>query len=189
MKITYRQANAGDFEAVYAIASGELNNGQGYRDYVKGLFDRLGHGALGILAFDRELLIGFAFLEQGMVLTGDRTDYLEEIRRDIGNDEIWSGAAFAVLDAYQGMKIGSALFLHGLMALSGIGVKHLLLEIWVRPDGYMPSNTNLATAGSYTEYGIVPDFYYDASRNGYLCPVCGDECHCSAKIAVVHITI
>lgn len=76
-----------------------------------------------------------------------------------------------------------------MMALSRRGVEHILLEIWVRPDGYMPSNSNLAIAGSYKEYGIVPDFYYEASRNGQLCPVCGDCCHCSAKIAVVNITI
>ncbi len=94
-----------------------------------------------------------------------------------------------MLEEYQSKKIGSALYLHGMMALSRRGVEHILLEIWVRPDGYMPSNSNLAIAGSYKEYGIVPDFYYEASRNGQLCPVCGDCCHCSAKIAVVNITI
>lgn len=189
MKIDYRDAQGCDFESVYAIASKELNDGQAYRAYMEDLYLRLGTSVLGVLAFDGERMIGFAFVEEGMVLTGDRTDYLGDIQRDIGTDGIWTGAAFAVLEKYRGYKIGAALFLHAMRALSRIGVQHLLLEIWVRPDGFMPSNTNLATAGHYTEYGIVHDFYKEASRHGYLCPVCGENCRCSAKIAVVHITV
>lgn len=189
MKILYRQAQLQDFDAVYEIAPHSLNDGWAYHQYIKELFDGLGESTLGILAFDAECLIGFSFFEKGMSLTGDRTDYLEEIRSDIGTDEIWTGAAYAVLDEYMGKKIGSALLLHGMMALSRINVKHLLLEIWIRPNGYMPSNSNLAVAGSYKEYGIVKDFYYESSHNGYLCPVCGSNCHCFAKIAVVNITI
>ena len=59
----------------------------------------------------------------------------------------------------------------------------------VRVGGHEAVRPNLATAGHYTEYGIVKDFYSEASRHGYLCPVCGDRCRCSAKIAVVHITV
>lgn len=187
--INYREAHPDDFDSVYAIASEDLNSGYAYHKYMKGLMTRLGKSTIGVIASCGTKMIGFAFFEEDMVLTGDRKDFFSEIRRDIGTDLIWTGAAFAVINEYRSYKIGSALFLHSMLALSNMGVKHILLEIWIRPDGYMPSNTNLLTAGHYTEYGIVKDFYYESSQHGYICPVCGDNCHCSAKIAVVHIVI
>ena len=187
MKIAYRSAVREDFTSVMSIAERELNSGGGYLDYMRGIFDGLGRDTAGILAFCGKSLAGFAFAESGMSLTGGRTDFFDRIRADIGGEAIWTGAATAVLPEYMNMKIGSALYIYLLSQLQDIGVRHLLLEIWVRPDGYAPSNANLATAGHYTEYGTVDNFYRQASEQGYVCPVCGDHCVCSAKIAVVHI--
>lgn len=187
MKITYRNATRGDFASVMQIAEKELNSGDGYMAYMRGIFDGLGRDTAGILAFCGESLAGFAFAERGMALTGGRTDFFDRIRADIGDEPIWTGAATAVLPGYMNMKIGSALYIYLLSLLEDIGAKHLLLEIWVRPDGYAPSNANLATAGHYTEYGTVANFYREAGEQGYICPVCGAHCVCSAKIAVVHI--
>ena len=185
MKLSYRLAEKGDYEKVLPLAEKELNSGAGYEEYMRTVFYGLGKETFGIIAFNGEEIAGFAFLERGMELTGGREDFFREIKRDIGEEEIWTGAAYAVTDKYMNCKVGSALYIYALSHLEDIGAKHLLLEIWVRPDGYMPSNTNLATAGSYTEYGVVENFYADAKD--YICPVCGTRCKCSAKIAVVHI--
>ncbi|MDO5114773.1 MAG: hypothetical protein Q4D58_01610 [Synergistaceae bacterium] len=185
MKLSYRLAEKSDYEKVLPLAEKELNSGLSYEEYMRAIFDGLGESAFGIIACHGEELAGFAFLEKGMSLTGGREDFFNEIKKDIGEEEIWTGAAYAVTDKYMNCKVGSALYIYALSQLEDIGAKHLLLEIWVRPDGYMPSNANLATAGRYTEYGIVENFY--AGAEGYICPVCGARCKCSAKIAVVHI--
>lgn len=185
MKLSYRTAEQGDYAKVLPLAEKELNAGIGYEEYMRRIFDGLGKDTFGIIAFNEGELAGFVFLEKGMALTGDREDFFSEIRRDIGEEDIWTGAAYAVAEQYLNCKVGSALYIYALSHLEDIGAKHLLLEIWVRPDGYMPSNANLATARSYTEYGIVQNFY--AGTKNYICPVCGSDCICSAKIAVVHI--
>ncbi|MDO5563274.1 MAG: hypothetical protein Q4F74_06660 [Synergistaceae bacterium] len=187
MKIDYRAAEKNDFAAVMEIAETELNSGLEYDEYMRGIFDKLGNGAEGVLALDAEKLVGFAFVEEGMALSGDRTDFFDEIKADINGDKIWTGAATAVLPEYMNFKIGAALYIFTLSRLEDIGAKHLLLEIWVRPDGYMPSDPHLRIARDYTEYGVVKNFYHDASLKGYICPVCGKDCKCMAKIAVVHI--
>ncbi|MDO4560040.1 MAG: GNAT family N-acetyltransferase [bacterium] len=185
MKLSYRLAEKNDYQKILPLAEQELNSGQGYEEYMRAIFDELGKNAFGIVACREEEIIGFAFLEKGLALTGGREDFFPEIKKDIGGEEIWTGAAYAVTDEYLNCKVGSALYIYALSHLEDIGAKHLLLEIWVRPDGYAPSNANLATAGRYTEYGVVENFYAHAA--GYICPVCGARCKCSAKIAVVHI--
>ena len=187
MKLRYRLAATEDREEVMKIAEAELNSGFGSEKYMDGIFAGLGRETLGIVALDGAKIAGFAFLERGMSLSGGRTDFFDEIRRDIGDEEIWTGAATAVLPEYQGFKVGAALYIYTLSALEDIGAKHLLLEIWVRPDGFQPSEPHLHIARDYTEYGLVPDFYKESADEGYICPVCGKDCKCSARIAVVHI--
>ncbi|MDO4561925.1 MAG: hypothetical protein Q4C86_13365 [bacterium] len=41
---------------------------------------------------------------------------------------------------------------------------------------------------SFTDYGNVPDYYATAPESdGRVCAVCGEDCHCAAKIAALHI--
>ena len=186
IKLNYRPIIKEDYPQLVALTDKYVNSEQAYRDYMKSVCDTIGENSTGICALDdKGTMVGVILCEREMHLTGGREDFFARIKEDIGSDDIWSGSIIVVEDEYRNKKIGAALLIHMLSHFEDIGAKHLLLEIWVRPDGYMPSNANLATAGNYTEYGIVKNFY--AGIKGYICPVCGTECKCSAKIAVVHI--
>ncbi|MDO5114772.1 MAG: hypothetical protein Q4D58_01605 [Synergistaceae bacterium] len=189
MKIKYRPLAREDYPQLTALTSRYVNAEREYQDYMKSLCDSLGCESAGIGGFDADgVLVGAALVEKGMHLTGGREDFFAEIRADIGEEEIWSGGIIVVEEKYQNKKVGAALLIHLLSHFEDIGAKHLLLEIWVRPDGYAPSESQLYIARSFTEYGTVDNFYAEApGLEDHVCEVCGHPCKCKAKIAVLHV--
>lgn len=141
MKLTYRLLEKDDFPQVAALTAKYVNAEQDYCDYMRCVCDSLGHDSAGIAALDDNgLIVGALITERGMHLTGGREDFFAQIREEIGSDEIWTGVIVVVEEGYQNKKIGAALLVHTLSYFENIGVKHMLLEIWIRPDGMLLQN-------------------------------------------------
>lgn len=187
MNIQYRIVTPTDCANITSITDTCINAEEAYRSYISDLCSQAGSTVVGVIAFCEEKPIGVALCLKGMELTGERTDFFQKIRADIGKDEIWSGCVVAVSERFQGMHIGSELQKRCLSVIHKHGGKHLLLEIWVHPDGAEPSKGSLKLAPSYTDYGIVPDFYNIPALADHVCQICGTPCRCGARIAVLHL--
>ena len=189
VKLRYRPLTKEDYPQVAALTSKYVNAERAYQDYMKSVCDSLGETSAGIAALGEDgILVGAAIAEKGMHLTGGREDFFTQIRADIGAEEIWSGGIIVVEEKYQNKKVGAALLIHLLSYFEEAGVRHLLLEIWVRPDGCAPSESQLYLARSFTDYGTVDNFYAEApGLEDHVCEVCGHPCKCKAKIAVIHV--
>ena len=186
-EITYRAAAPNDYEKTIGLTSKYINDEPEYLEYMRSIHDALGESSLGVLAFDGDKIVGAAFVEKGPHLTGNRTDFFDEIKKDFDDEEIWSGAIVVVDKDYRKKKIGAAMQLRVQEAIIKAGGKHLLLEIWVHPDGIAPSDGTVHLAPSYTEYGTVKNFYDIPALAGHVCQICGPHCKCSARISLLHL--
>lgn len=189
IKLKYRPIIKEDYTQIVALTDKYVNFEQAYRDYMKSVCDTIGENSTGICALDdKGTMVGVILYERGMHLTGGREDFFQQIKEDIGSDDIWTGSIVVVEDEYRNKKIGAALLVHILSHFEDIGAKHLLLEIWVRPDGFAPSESQLYIARSFTDYGTVDNFYAEApGLEDHVCDICGHPCKCKAKIAVIHV--
>ena len=187
MELEYRPATQGDYADILRITDESINSEEEYRAYIAALLERFDQSALGVVALDRGAMIGVALCAKGMELTGGREDFFSDIRADIGDEEIWSGCVVAVAKAYRKLHIGTELQKRSFAEIRKRGGRHLLLEIWAHPDGTEPSRGSLMLAPSYTDYGVIPDFYNIPSLEAHVCQLCGTPCHCAARIAVLHL--
>ncbi len=187
MKPAYRLANKEDYTSILRITDSCINSEDEYHAYIAALLEQLDESALGVVALDDDMIIGVAICVKGMELTGDREDFFSDIRSDIGKEEIWSGSVVAVDKAYRKLHIGTELQKRSFSEIRKRGGRHLLLEIWAHPDGTEPSRGSLMLAPSYTDYGVVPDFYNIPSLGSHVCQICGTPCRCGARIAVLHL--
>ena len=189
MDVTCRKMSKEDFPEAVAIAQESINNvDPAFYDYVKEMTDSLGVETEGAVAEADGKIIGIMYFIRGMHLTGGRTDFFAEIKEQIGSDSIWTGAIAAVAPQYRRLNVAKKLLEYSFQLLRKLNIRHILVEIWIRPDGYMPVYNSLYYAPSFTDYGNIAEYYAKApGAESRACSVCGEHCHCSAKIAVMHL--
>lgn len=190
MEIIYRELRGEDCCAAVALAGKCINSEAAFADYIRELHGHIGSGTAGYGAFDGARIVGLVYYTEGMHLSGGRTDFFKEIRESYGCESVWTANVIAVDDDYRGMKIGKNLSIYGPSKLKELGARHLLFEIWVRPDGYMPGDNVVNGSSDITTYGIIPNFYAEApGAEDHVCEVCGpgNKCRCSAKIVLAHL--
>jgi len=61
-------------------------------------------------------------------------------------------------------------------------VRYAVYELWVLPDGKVPAEKILKATCDTIYLGQYENFYREFCLEGYLCPICGRDCICSAKI-------
>lgn len=186
-QIEYHHLSKEDLPRVLQLTNSSVNAEDVYHEYMAELLAHLGESTLGIIATDGVCPVGVALVARGMELTANRTDFFEQIRKDIGEEEIWSGAIVAVAKEYRKQNIGNTLQKKCIAEIIRHGGRHLLLEIWVHPDGHAPAIGSLKLAPAFTDYGEVADFYNIPSLTGHICQICGPICHCKARIVVLHL--
>lgn len=189
MDVSCRRMRADDFPQAVVIAQKSINDTDAaFYDYIREMTERLGGGTEGVVAEAEGKIIGVMYFIRGTHLSGGRVDFLAEIAKELGGAGICTCSIIAVDPQYRGLKISQKLHEYAFEILRAQNIRHVLVEIWIRPDGYMPGYRCLHYAPSFTDYGDVPDYYATAPEGeGRVCAVCGEDCHCAAKIAVLHI--
>lgn len=67
-------------------------------------------------------------------------------------------------------------------------IKYTLHELWVHPNGFVPALGVIKTFGEARYLGQFDNFYKDFYHFGYVCPICGKDCICSAQIYLCKTT-
>ncbi|MDO5114775.1 MAG: GNAT family N-acetyltransferase [Synergistaceae bacterium] len=189
MNVSCRKMRAEDFPEAVVIAQKSINDTDAaFYDYIKAMTESLGNGTEGVVAEADGHIAGVMYFISGIHLSGGRTDFIEEINKELNGAGIYSCSIVAVDPRYRGLKISKKLHECAFEILREQNIRHILVEIWIRPDGYMPGFNCIHYAPSFTDYGDIPNYYAEAPEaEGHICSVCGEDCHCAAKIAVMHI--
>lgn len=118
-------------------------------------------------------IIGVMFFIMGMHLSAGCTDFIAEINEQFGVEGICTGSIVAVAPEYRGLKVSKKLNEFAFEHLREKNILHILVEIWIRPDGYMPGCNCVHYASSFTDYGNIPEYYATAPEaEGRVCSVC-----------------
>lgn len=189
MDVSCREMTKDDFPEAVLIAQKSINDTDpAFYDYVKNMTELLGTETTGFVALAEGKIIGVMYMVRGTHLSAGRTDFLDEINERFGGEGLCTGAIVAVEPEYRGLKVSKKLQEYAFEFLRSKNIRHILVEIWIRPDSYMPGYNSVHYAQSFTDYGDVPEYYATAPEaEGRVCSVCGEHCRCAAKIVVMHI--
>lgn len=106
-----------------------------------------------------------------------------EPRWPVARDKMAYFKSVAVSPESRGQGIASRLLASSLQALKMQGATAGLAHIWRESPG--GAAEKYFTAAGATIVNIHPDRWLHLSASGYLCPVCGKICHCTAAEMVL----
>lgn len=87
----------------------------------------------------------------------------------------------AVSPKFSGQGIGTELIAESVRRLENLGVKKLRTTAW-KHDGIVNSDIIFRRNG-FVPVREIPDFWYeDSLKRKFVCPVCGDVCHCACVV-------
>ena len=192
--IEYQRATIKDLDEIEALYRKYLDNGAGLRARIEAIFKEKETFSCKAIDTETGKIIGVAVYECGLILSCGHHEICNLIYDEIGEDAlIYTGEALLVETDYRDKKISYGLNEHirehlRLYAKEQGRPVYVLHEMWVYPNGKIPAFRVVdGIYGVYRDYGIIPDFYRDYYKCGHLCPICGENCKCSAKITISKI--
>lgn len=185
--LRYRELAPSDFAEISRLAKAYADDDE-FLAYLKQSLGRTADGSsLGFCAEAEGCIAGFALFREGLHFTEDRSDYFDIIRNDAGQEKIWSSVIAVTDEKSMRQGLGLELFAKTADRLKEKGVCRMLMEIWVRSNGWKPA-WGLVRKYPWKElkvYGTVENFYSEApGRENYVCHVCGHPCRCSVEVTV-----
>jgi len=192
--IEYSTAKFEDLDEIEALYRKYLDNGSSLRERIDAIFKK--DDSYSCKAVDTETgkIIGIAVYECGMILSCGHQEFCRKITESIGEDAvIYTGESLLVETDYRDKKISYGLNEHIKKQLTELSQRegrevYVLHEMWVYPNGKTPAFKVVdGIYGIYKDFGIIPQFYKDYYKHGHLCPICGENCICSARITISKI--
>ncbi|MBO7652751.1 MAG: GNAT family N-acetyltransferase [Bacteroidales bacterium] len=160
--VKIRDLRTQDIDAVLAIADSQL--GEKYiteADLSEGKVFVAEEDGLG-------KIVGFCI---ALVATKDGKSYVRTV---------------AVAQEFSGQGIGTALVAKAVDYMEGLGAKSILSPLW-KHDGVVNSDVIFRRNG-FVPVREIPDYWLkDSIEKGYLCPVCGKECHCTCVMYELYL--
>ena len=96
-------------------------------------------------------------------------------------DEIGYLATLAVSEKFHNNGIASALTAEAHKRFEKLGIGYIISTAWKRAGKI--NIGNILLRNGYNVMTEIPDYWYeDSVKKGYLCPQCGNPCHCSCVI-------
>jgi len=194
--IEYRKAAAGDIDEIETLYRKYLDDGASLRERIDAIFARDNTYSCVAVDTDTGRIVGLAVYENGLVLScGHEHDALgDSILAELGGDVlIYTGESLLVESDYRDKKISYGLNEHIRESLRSLSAEtgrdvYVLHEMWVYPNGKTPAFKVVnGIYGIHRDYGIIPNFYRNYYKHGHLCPICGENCVCSARITISKI--
>ncbi len=160
--IKIRDLRSADIDAVLAVADSQL--GEKYiteADLSEGKVFVAEEDGLG-------KIVGFCI---ALVATKDGKPYVRTV---------------AVAQEFSGQGIGTALVAKAVDYMEGLGAKSIFSPLW-KHDGIVNSDVVFRRNG-FVPVREIPDYWLkDSIEKGYLCPVCGKECHCTCVMYELYL--
>ena len=136
----------------------------------------------GVKAVENGVLAGFNTYKRGIEFTLPHPELSEVISKMAAKENVFTGDAFYVDSGHRRQGIGRELTFKARDHMMALGGRYFLGELWVYPDGIVPASTPNSYYGNTVFERLVPFFYRDLPRYGMRCPVCGENCVCSAIV-------
>jgi len=174
-----------DFDELIRLHSEYLNYGDGIRPHFEQILDNPDNIALKY-EVDGDLA-GLIIYTKGVELSGGHADIAEKLIELSGGENTYTGDAVLVRKRYRSLGIADKLCLAAIEELKKKKVRYIVHELWVLPDGRVPAKRMCENFEVNTLVGRFENFYRDFHHFGYICPICGKNCMCSADIYLTEI--
>lgn len=157
-----------------------LNYGEGIRPHFRSVLETPGTVALKY-AVGAEIA-GILIYTEGISLSGGHPALAAKIEQFAAGAKIYTGDAVLVQRRFRGMGLSTALYRRAAAELAKRDAELVLHELWVYPDGSVPSRSVIKAFGPWVFLGQFERFYKDFYHYGYVCPICGGDCVCTAQL-------
>ena len=192
--IEYQRVTLQDLDEVEALYRKYLDNGSSLRGRIDKIFEKNTTYSCKAVDTDTGKIVGIAVYECGLILSCGHHEICETIYDEIGSDAmIYTGESLLVETDYRDKKISYGLNEHIRAELAALSEQrnrpvYVLHEMWVYPNGKTPAFKVVnGIYGIHRDFGIIPEFYRDYYKCGHLCPICGKNCKCAARITISKI--
>ncbi|OKY25919.1 GNAT family N-acetyltransferase [Thalassotalea sp. PP2-459] len=176
--IIYREMTPDDFTQVIRLATHV--HGEGYMDQTSALkwFNQGIKNNINshFVAYDEDILVGFRITFSPLQWQLDQWCTPEDWPSEQAS--VCYFKCNTVDEHYRGYGIGSKLLTLSIDAVKQQGAKAGVSHLWMQSPGN-------SAVKYFTKCGGVlitkhPDRWNELSKQGYMCPVCNNDCHCSA---------
>jgi GNAT superfamily N-acetyltransferase len=162
-----------------------LNYGEGIRPHFESALRDEATIALKYV-MDGEIL-GIVIYTKGITFSGGHPELCRRVQQLTGGELTYTGDALLVREEHRGKGIPQKLYCTLVEELRQQKVCYTVNELWVYPDGRIPARGVIRTLGDALYIGHYDNFYKDFYHYGYVCPICGRDCICSADIYLCKI--
>ena len=183
--ITYDSVIAGDLYDLTECYERYLNSGETVRSAIRHAFEE--NVYFGVKAEDEGRGIGYFTFQEDILFTYPHEKLEETVRSFVKNENTVTVDALMVADRYRGRGIAGRLAEKSLEMLRERGVRYMMVEIWVYPDGRSPARRVYEKMGKTVWSSKEELFYKDADKYGISCPICGKKCVCGAYIEIIEV--
>lgn len=180
--IEISEAGESDIEQIALLTVKYLTEGEDIAEDIRQSYKKGVYWAYKAEA-DGEI-VGFITLKEGMSFTVPHPEIEEEILEFTGEGRIFIGDGMWVDKKMRRHGIGTRLMKVLLDSAHEHGADYLLNEYWIYPGGKSLIVPMANVFGIPVFQKIVPNFYHGMEKSGMTCPICGDDCKCSAEVVL-----
>ena len=144
-------------------------------------------GFIGYQALADGEMVGFFTGSSLLEFTVPHPELEKEILEITGGEELFVVSSMLVLPAYRHYGIAHRFCEQVRQDLKEKGVRYFLAEIWIFPDGSIPSQHVYEEIGEIVYQKRVDGFYTEGYKYGVVCAVCGEHCKCGALLTLMRI--
>ena len=187
VKIDYKQFTPDDFGGV--IKLGNQVHGENYLDDAKAqmYYDSSFKNQINasFVAYHDDLLVGFRLTQAARQWPVD--EWCSPTLWQLDEDEVCYFKSNTVNAEYRGHGIGSTLLMLSIEQAKLQGAKGGLAHIWLASPGNSAFKYFKKCGGELIkEHPNRWTSWYDS--HGYICPVCGEDCDCTAAEMMIRFT-
>ena len=191
--ITYLETNENDIDEIELLYRKHLDNGTALRARLERVCRD--PETLSLKAVDSETgkIVGVIMYTPGISFSCSYPRIVKKVENLAGNIPVYTGEAIFVEDEYRNRHIARNFEIKIREKIANIAKAkgtniYVLHEMWVYPNGKTPAYGLVSTVFNIChDFGVIPRFYRDYFKNESLCPICGENCVCSARITISEI--
>ncbi|MCJ8340305.1 MAG: GNAT family N-acetyltransferase [Pseudomonadales bacterium] len=177
--LIFRHLAPDDFDAVIKLAT--QVHGEGYIDaqvlkkwFSQGIFNEIN---ASFVVFDDNNLIGYRITFSATQWSIDK--WCTPVLWDVEPDKVCYFKCNTVTEAYRGLGIGPKLLALSSQAVQEQGALAGIAHLWQQSPGNSAVNYFTKCGARYIK--THPSRWNEDCKTGYICTICGDDCHCDAQ--------
>lgn len=174
-----------DLDEVVCLHCKYLNYGNGIRPHFKKVISDKDNISLKYIINGE--IEGLFISTKGIALSGGHKDICEEIKKITKDCVTYTGDALLIREKERHKGIYQMLIKAMYKELLLKEARYIVTELWRYPDGSVPAHSIVNVFKRSLFLGTYKNFYKDFYKCGWICPVCGENCICSADIYICEI--